>query len=157
MAKRKNDKEIWQELKQHFMERISDAGSQCHNFHMRSDEATKDQITPARSYFAFAFTVYNQFFDLFVLMDNAYDYLLELENRIEVKSAQLQSIILKMAESSNVDIKNLKTDLLDVKNKMQNPMLARIDQFLMEFKKADEKRKKDAETKRKELGDQYVE
>lgn len=145
----KNEKEIWRELKQHLMERISEAGSQCHDFHVRSDEATEDHITPARSYFAFASMVYNQFFDVFVLIDSAYDFLLELENRIEVKSAKLQKIMIEMAEHSNVNMKYLKTELLDVKNQMQNPMLVRIDQFLTTYKETEEKRKK--------LGDQYVE
>lgn len=149
MMSKKNEGQIWRELKQHLMEKISFTASESNRFIEKSYEATEDQITPASTYFAFGSIVNKQLFDVFVLMDSAFDYLLELERRIEIKSAQLQKIILQLAERSNISMGTLKTELSDVKSKMENPMLIRIDKFLTEFQEAEKKRKK-------EMGDQYV-
>jgi hypothetical protein len=155
MSKR-NEGRIWRELKQHLMEKISVAASESNNYNTKFYEVTEDTMTPASSHLAFASMVCSEFYDVWVLMDNAYDYLLELERRIDIKSAQLQKIILQLAERSNVSIRTLTTELSDVRSKVENPMLSRIGTFLTEFKEAEAKKKKETKEKEKELKDQYV-
>jgi hypothetical protein len=153
---KKNEGQIWRELKQHLMEKISLSASESNNFNRKSYEVTEDTMTPASTYFAFASVMCSELYNVFVLIDSAYDYLLELERRIDIKSAQLQKIILQLAERSNFSMRNLAVELSDVRSKVENPMLVRIDTFLTEFQEAEKKKKLAEEDKKSKLGNQYV-
>jgi len=145
----KNEDRIWREFRRKLMEEISDTASKSNFLYEKYKESKEDQITPADTHFAFASYTCQRLFNAFVLLDNAFDFLIFLEKRIDVKSAQLQKIILEMAERSNINMRTLKTEWSDVKNKMNNPMLTRIDDFLQKAKETEEKRRK--------LGGQYIE
>ena len=147
--KEKNEERIWRDFRRTLMEEISDTALKSNDFDERYKASREDQITPAGTYFSFASYTCHRLYDVFVLLDNAFVFLIFLEKRIDAKSAHLQKILLEIAEHSNINMRTLRTEWLDVKNKIDNPMLTRIDSFLQEAKAVEEKRKK--------LGEQYIE
>lgn len=130
-----------EKMKQYFMGKHNFIIEQKTIFKDRYENAKDGSIIPFKTYSAFAWVMYDELGDLFELLQNVYENLLEMEKEITSKAEKLEKVIQELTSRTGVELDDLKT-------KLKEPMWTRIDQFLQTMKEEAEKRKKEDDPSR---------
>ena len=123
-------------MKQYFTEKQKSIAEKIVLFKDRYRNAKSDTLTPFKTYTAFGWLAYEELGELFKLLHNVYENLVELDKDITEKTERLDKLIQEVSSRTGTELESLKATL-------KEPMWTRIDQFLqaMEVKEKEEKKK----------------
>jgi len=130
-----------EKLKQYFKDKRNFVIGQIALFKDRCEHAKYGSLTPFKTYSAFGWMMFDQLNDLFELLQNIYENLLEMDKDITSKAEKLEKAIQEVSSRTGEELDNVKTTL-------KEPMWTRIDQFLQTMKEQAEKRKKEDDPSR---------
>lgn len=124
-----------EKMKQYFMDKRKFMIEEKALFKDRWENAKSGNYPTFKAYSAFGWVMFDELGDLFELLENIYENLVEMDKDITSKAERLEKVIQELSSQTGAELDNLKTTL-------KEPMWNRIDQFLQTMKEEAEKRKK---------------
>jgi hypothetical protein len=140
--------EDMQKMKQYFADKLTNLIEQRAIFREKFQQTNQNALTPFKSYSAFAFVVSDELADIFELLKNIYESLIEIDKDVSNRTQKLEQIVQDVSNQVG-GMTNVKAELDDLKRTIKEPMFARLDQFIQTMKENAEKRRN--------AGDPYVE